>query len=217
MDKKHSILLIDDHPLIINGYRNVLLHFFKENLHIEATYNCDLAWEKLVNSEFDLVLLDLNFQCMDKIHIRSGEELGIKLRKTYPKLKIIIITYITDNFRLQNILNTINPDGFLTKNETTPDELTRCVQSVLIDSTYYGEKITQIAKNIIGFKFTLDELDKMILLQLSLGSKTKDIPKNVPLSLRAIENRKKRLKEIFEVKTSGDRELLEKARKSGYI
>ena len=63
----------------------------------------------------------------------------------------------------------------------------------------------------------MDDLDKMILLQLSLGSKTKDISKYVPLSLRAIENRKRRLKEIFNVKASGDRELLEQAKKSGYI
>lgn len=217
MDAKHSILLIDDHPLILKGYQNVLSHFFKENLYIEAAINCDLGWEKLENSEFNLVLLDLNFQCLDRVHIRSGEDLGIKLRETYPKIKIIVITYITDTFRLQNILNTINPDGFLVKNETTPEELTICVQSVLNDSTYYGDKITQIIKNIITSKFTLDDLDKMILLQLSLGSKTKDISKYVPLSLRAIENRKRRLKEIFNVKASGDRELLEQAKKSGYI
>ncbi len=217
MDAKHSILLIDDHPLILKGYQNVLSHFFKENLYIEAAINCDLGWEKLENSEFNLVLLDLNFQCLDRVHIRSGEDLGIKLRETYPKLKIIVITYITDTFRLQNILNTINPDGFLIKNETTSEELTICVQSVLNDSTYYGDKITQIIKNIITSKFTLDDLDKMILLQLSLGSKTKDISKYVPLSLRAIENRKRRLKEIFNVKASGDRELLEQAKKSGYI
>jgi len=57
----------------------------------------------------------------------------------------------------------------------------------------------------------------MILYQLSLGTKTKDLTKFIHLSLRAVEDRKKRLKEIFGVSGEGNKALLEKARESGYI
>jgi hypothetical protein len=49
------------------------------------------------------------------------------------------------------------------------------------------------------------------------GSLQKDPTKFVYLSLRAVEDRKKRLKEIFRVRGEGNKALLEKAREGGYI
>jgi hypothetical protein len=63
--------------------------------------------------------------------------------------------------------------------------------------------------------FKITENDRIILYQLSLGTKTKDLHHYLPLSYRAIENRKRRLKEYFEA--SDDRTLLEKARERGYV
>jgi len=63
----------------------------------------------------------------------------------------------------------------------------------------------------------LDEKDRIILNQLSLGTKTKDLTTHVNLSLRAVEDRKRKLKEIFDVVGEGNQALLKKARSIGYV
>jgi DNA-binding NarL/FixJ family response regulator len=150
-----------------------------------------------------------------KIH--SGEDLGIKIKRDFPGIKIIILTVLEDPFRIFNILSNIKPDGFLIKGETTSKELVRCLEKVLTSPPYYGSKISKLLRSGVTHKFAIDETDRIMLYQLSLGTKTKDLTEYVNLSLRAVEDRKKRLKEVFGVSGEGNRALLEKARESGYI
>ena len=92
-----------------------------------------------------------------------------------------------------------------------------CIETVIVAPPYYGSRISKLLHSQASHKFSLDKTDRIILHQLSLGTKTKDIPEHVNLSLRAVEDRKKNLKEIFGVKSEGNSALLEKARSSGYI
>lgn len=103
-----------------------------------------------------------------------------------------------DSFRLHNILSNINPDGFLLKGETTSQELLRCFEKVVDKPPYYGSKIAKILRSEVTNK-SVDEIDRIMLYQLSLGTKTKDLTKFVHLSLRAVEDRKKGLKKFLEL------------------
>lgn len=215
--KEITILLIDDHNMIIEGYKNVLLNIDGIHFEIDTANSCDRAWGKIKNKKYDLIFLDINFKHAETNKILSGEDLGIMIKKAYPENKIIIITVLEDSFRLHNILTNINPDGFLLKGETNVKELKRCVETVLSSPPYYGSKIAKLLQSNVTYEFALDKIDRLILHQLSLGTKTKDIPQYINLSLRAVENRKRRLKNIFGVSGKGNKALLEKARESGYV
>lgn len=221
MGKKNdiNILLVDDHHMILEGYKNVLSkkNFSESKLKIDTADNCDLAWDKINNENFQIIFLDINFPVQENSKILSGEDLGVKIKKEFPHIKIVILTVLENSFRLYNILSSINPDGFLLKGETTAQELQRCLEKVLDSPPYYGPKISKILRSEVTNKSFVDETDRIMLYQLSLGTKTKDLTKFMHLSLRAIEDRKKRLKEIFGVSGEGNKALLEKARESGYI
>lgn len=214
-----NILLIDDHHMILEGYKNVLskakLNGF--NLSIDTADNCDSAWDMVKNGNYQVVLLDINFPVQENSKILSGEDLGVKIKKEFPKIKIIILTVLEDAFRLRNILSNINPEGFLLKGETTSKELLICLEKVITSPPYYGSKISKLLHSEVTHKSSIDEADRIMLYQLSLGTKTKDIGEFVNLSFRAIEDRKRKLKEIFGVSGEGNKALLEKARQSGYI
>lgn len=214
-----NILMVDDHYMILEGYKNVL-----ENLEIKDTIirfqtvdNCDQAFELLSQMKFNIVFLDINFSNHAGAKITSGEDLGIKIKTEYPGIKIVILTTLENSFRLQNILSNVNPDGFLLKGETTSRELMKCLEGVILNPPYYGPKISRLLRTEMNLKYALDEVDRTLLFQLSLGTKTKDITEHVHLSLRAVENRKRKLKEIFGITEGGNKALLEKARESGYI
>lgn len=217
--KEIKVLLVDDHHMILEGYRNVLSKsgIDKVVFMIDMADNCELAWEKIKNESYQLVFLDINFPVFTNSKILSGEDLGKKIKQEYPAIKIIILTRLEDPFRLHNILSNINPDGFLLKGETTSRELLRCLEKVIVSPPFYGTKISKLLHSGATSKISIDETDRHILYHLSLGTKTKDLPKLVNLSLRAVEDRKRKLKENFGVSGEGNKALLGRARESGYI
>ena len=215
---KLNILLVDDHEMILEGYKNVLskVDLKHVDFSLETAQNCDWAWDKIESGNYQIVFLDINFPVTEKSKILSGEDLGIKIKRNFPNIKVVILTVIEEPFRLQNILSNIDPDGFLLKGETNARELRQCIETVIYSPPYYSSKITKLLRSGLRNNFSLDETDRMILYQLSLGTKTKDITEFVHLSLRAVENRKKRLREVLGVTENGNKALLERARESGY-
>ncbi|MDN3595989.1 response regulator [Zunongwangia endophytica] len=215
-----KILLVDDHPLILEGYQNVLsrLELPEIKLIIDTADKCDEAWQKIVSGNYDVVFLDINFPIDGNSRFISGEDLGAAIKKEYgSEMKLVILTVIDDSLRVHNILRNVNPDGFLVKGETNSEELVTCLKKVIKSPPFYGSTISKILHSGVMSTKIIDDIDRQILYQLSLGTKTKDIPQHVNLSLRAVEDRKRRLKEVMEVEKGGNKALLEKARKSGYI
>ncbi len=225
MKKRYNVLIIDDHPLISNAYKNILQDISESNhllkFNINVANNCEIGYQKIKNAsnkkEIDLVLLDIRLPPFKNSKILSGEDLGIKLRQLLPDSKIIISTAINNNYRIQSILRSINPDGFLIKNDITPRELVNAIQIVINEPPYYSKTVIKLLRMQICTDFLLDRIDRQLLYELSIGTKMKDLPKTIPLSIAGIEKRKRRLKEIFEVKNHGDQYLLLKAKDKGFI
>lgn len=214
-----NILMVDDHPMILEGYESILsrLKLGNCNISIDTANSCELAWEKITSGTYHIVLLDINFPVSEDSEFLSGEELGIKIRKEYPGIKLVILTFTEEPFRLNSILTNIKPAGFLLKGQTSSKNLIHCMETVITSPPYFGPKISELLQTELNYKFSLDETDRIILHQLSLGTKTKDLPDYVNLSLRSVEDRKKRLKKNFGVAEGDTKTLLQKARENGYI
>lgn len=217
MKKEIHILMVDDHQTIIEGHQHILNTGLDHNLVHASANNCDLAWEKINSENYDLVFLDISFPVRPDSKFTSGEELGQKIKQEYPEIKIIILTGTEDVMHLADIFFKINPNGFLLKTEINSKEITRCVEMVLEGSIYHSRKISKLVRSRATNPYSLDEFDHKILHHLSLSAKTKDLPQHIPLSLGAIEKRKKRLKEVFGVDNLDNEALLKKAREAGYL
>lgn len=209
--------MVDDHKITTEGYELILENTENKDFSFvcDSAQSCDAAWEKILSKSYDLVLLDLGFPINPESKFPSGEELGKKIKEDFPETKIIIITDTSDSFRLSTILSKINPEGFLLKGETNSREIARCVETVLDGNTYYSPKVSKLVRSHFSNSHNLDEYDRKILQLLSLGTKTKDLPKHVPLSLRAIELKKRNLKDAFGAEDNED--LLRNAKEAGYL
>jgi len=223
--KKQSIkiLMVDDHPITIDGYKKILTSLNKSEYKyiIETASNCEDAYNKIsnsveINNPYQIIFLDIGLPPAEKLKIFSGEDLGIKIREMSSSSKIIILTMYNENFRIHNILKNISPEGLLIKSEVTPQELFRAFVQVLDEKLYYSQTVNALMRKQYGNKVVLDELDRNILFQLSKGIMTKDLTNYVPLSLAAIEKRKKNIKITLEV-DGGDLILIEKAKELGFI
>jgi len=225
MLKKYKVLIIDDHPIIVESYNNALQYVASINKQlaftIDSANNCDSAYQKIkeVSQEkgIDLIFLDISLPPSIDGKILSGEDLGLKIKELLPNVKIIVATTYDNNYRIQNIFKSVNPEGFLVKTDITSQELVSAIQTVLNNAPYYSKTITQLLKKQSFNTILLDKIDRKILYELSVGTKMKDLPDMLPLTLAGIEKRKRRLLHIFEVKPHDDKILLLKAKKKGFI
>jgi len=221
MNNKHRILIIDDHKLIIEGYKSIInLYFPDEEFKIESAYDCDSAMEKIKKSKFDLIILDISIPS-SKINPKmiSGEELGVWIKIRNPNIKIIAITYYADNYRINSILKNINPNSFLLKNEMSVKDLPNCIKAILDDDDipYYSNTISKFIRKKVSRSMQLDEFDIQILLEISRGTRNSELENFIGLSKIAITKRKKRLKQYFDIDYGTDRDLILHAKKNMYI
>lgn len=224
MSLQLNVLIVDDHPLIIESYKRVLEHLSQSSNNQFITYSansCNSAVNKIRELQpsinLDLVFLDIRLPPDEENKINSGEDLGIMLKKMFFNIKIIISTSFTDNYRLTNILKNVNPEGLLLKNDLTFESLKEAIKSVLNDTPYYSKLVLKLIRKHISRDIELDQIDRQMLYQLSLGTKTKDLPKFVHLSLAAIERRKRKLNELFQIEGRSKKTLIKCAREKGFI
>lgn len=166
---------------------------------------------------YDILLLDIQLSSIKEGYARTGEDLGIYAREVSPKSKIVFLSSFSDNYRINSILNTVNPEGYMVKTDINEDALREMVETVLTEPPYYTKKAMIAIRNKMSTDIYLDDNDKKLLYYLSIGTKTKDMIEYVSLSLPGIENRKRQLKEIFGVGKENDYALINAAREKGFI
>lgn len=225
MTKQINVLIVEDEPLIIPTLKGAFKRLSESNglmdFTIKSATNCDLAQNEIQKAmkgnPIDLVLLDINIPESEDQSLLSGEDIGMRLRKLFPLIKIIVFTSHNNNYRLNNILKSLNPEGFLIKSEIDFEKLVNAISSVLDDEPFYTKAVLQLMRRHISNDFVLDGLDRKILYQISKGAKMNDLIQILPLSKSTIEYRKRNMKEVFNIEEGNDRNLLLKAEEHGYL
>jgi DNA-binding NarL/FixJ family response regulator len=225
MNQQHRVLIIDDHPLICDSYKTALKEVMEQRrdiqIKIETAGDSDSAKEKIRNTQtengWDLVFLDIRLPPSKDRRILSGEDLGEMIRQEHPLAKIIVATTFNDNYRIQNIFKSLKPEGFLIKNDVDTPELVEAILKIMQGGVYHTSTVSNLMRKQAFTDINIDKMDRQILYELSLGTKMKDLPKFVPLSIAGIEKRKRILKQVFDVEDQGDKALILKARELGFI
>ena len=218
-----KILMIDDHPMIIEGYQNTILSIknHKQEFDIDIASTCDMALEyihkSLKNKPYDILFVDIRIPPSSDGTITSGEDLAKYARKVLPNAKIIILTMFNESYRIHNILQTINPEGFLIKSDLTSSELANAFLNILEKPPYYSSTVNTFLRKTVTSDIFVDDKNRKILHLLSQGIKTKSLADHIGLSLSAVEKRKKHLKVLFSVDDGQDETLLNNAREKGFL
>ena len=143
METYVNILMVDDHPMIIEGYQNTLLATKRphQHLHIDIATTCDMARElmkkSVTNTPYDLLFFDIKLPPSQDGLITSGEDLAKLARTLLPEAKVVILTMFNEALRIHNIIKQINPEGMLIKSDLTSSELAEAFQLILVKPPYY--------------------------------------------------------------------------------
>lgn len=223
MGRIRDILIGEENRLLATVYRDILERLFEDKFGIPPTifmgHSCDAVVEFLETQlpGVDLVLIDYALEISGDKRFLNGMDLAVFVRKFFPDCKIIFLFYKANVFLVKNLIQEVDPNGILEKKDMTPEILHDCINIILKGGMYYGEKIREKRILFLDSEYFLDEWDRRLLYELSLGANRTQLAAEFPFSISTIVRKKRRLKEYFGDGRMDDRELIEKAKEMGFL
>ena len=216
-----KILMIDDHPSQIEGYK-VILSYNQLGHEIEVTpcYSFDSAYQIItdpVTPAFDLVFLDRSLPPDVKHNINTGEDLVSIIKKHLPQSRIVVITSHAEAFLLYDIVRKWQPAGVLVKSDFDAPDLLSAFRKILNGERYLSQTVEKCIKELLSKESYLDNYNRQIIVLLSQGVKTKSLPKHLNISLSAIETRKSQVKDYLCIEKGSDEDIVREAKRLGFI
>ncbi|MGJ8714036.1 MAG: histidine kinase [Maribacter stanieri] len=217
------ILAVDDHEMTALGYKYILedSDFTGFNVKVEIATSFEKGKSKIELSKravpYDLILLDIQLFSPESKDIRTGIDLGMVARAEVPNSKVIFMSSYSDNYRINNIFKTVNPDGYMVKSEIDEMSLKTMVETIVNESPYYTASALSAIRRRMSTDIVIDEQDQKILYHLSQGIHTRDIAPLIGSANTTVEARKRQLKALFDVKNGNDLALINEAKTRGFL
>lgn len=192
------INIADDHPMVINGMKEMLSHY--KQIEIVNTYRNGIdLMNGLKNSLPDVLLLDIQMPG------QSGDELTPLILKAYPSIRILAITNFDNTLYVNNMLQN-GALGYLLKN-TDEQTLVSAIETVFQNKQFLkpemDEKLKEFRRQLkrqTSAKFSLTPREKQILQLIINECSSQEIAAQLNLSLRTVENYRLNLSLKLEVK-----------------
>lgn len=133
--EKISIYLVDDHQMLIDGLKAIILSESEFEIVGECTLPL-LAMEQIQLIKPQIVLTDIN---MPEI---SGIDLVRRLKPRLPNTKFIALSMFGERSYIKDMLNA-GVSGYILKN-TGKDELVRAIKSVQAGKEFFSEEVASV-------------------------------------------------------------------------
>ncbi|WP_299334924.1 response regulator [uncultured Psychroserpens sp.] len=220
MQNRTNVLIVENESLIVDILHKAFSSLNNDNnlFKLNVADSCEASVLEIDrHHEIDLALININIPPCQGSKVLFAEDISMKLKAKFPSAKIILFSSYKSNIKINSLLKTMNPDCLLVKSDITFEELINAIETVIIEPPYYSKTVMSYLRRYITQDIVIDKVDQLILYYLSIGTRTKDLPKLVHLSLGAVELRKRKLKEVFCIDKGGDSRLLEHARAQGFV
>jgi len=192
--KPISILIVDDHPMVIEGLKTLLADDERVAIKTHFTNGGDTL-EFLEEDTVDVILLDVNLPDI------NGVEMVDKILNIRANIGILgLSTYSEPSIINQMIKNGVK--GYLLKNATA-DELVNAISQVHQGDFYFGSEIQKIlADSVTQESKDLPKLtrrEKHILTLIADGKTTNTIAEELFISPLTVETHRRNLMQKLEV------------------
>lgn len=191
-----KFLLIDDHTVVRSGIKGLLTEIFTPCEILEAG-NGDEAVEKLKQSKYDFVMMDIQMPNTDSLGLM--EFINIK----YPETKVLIFSMSPEKIYAKRFLKA-GAKGFLSK-ESSLDEVKKAINLVLNNRTYISETLASTLVEDAYSPSPSNPFEKLSAREFEIaslllsGHTISDISKSLNLQVSTIGTHKARIFEKLNV------------------
>ncbi len=190
---KIKVILVDDHSLVREGYKMMLLPVSKFEV-IDECANEQEYKKSLEKNVPDVVIMDI------KLPGSSGIELCKYTRQYFPKAKVLFVSANTDKHHIQLALKA-GGAGFISKNTSAEDFIRAIETVVLYGNEYFSKEISETilklfsenARNHINGEAPLSNREIEIISLICEGKDFNTIGNELHISPRTVETHKKNI------------------------
>lgn len=192
------ILLVDDHPVVRQGIRTILMDRMKGAVVGEAG-DANSALRQVRDGDWDVVVADISLPTM------SGLDLIKELRRTSPGLPTVVLSMHPAAQFARRALKA-GAAGYLTK-DSAPDELVAAIDEARRGRRYVGRDLRDVpshrrAKAGTPLHDALSDREYQILRMLGSGHSTSDIARDLSLSPKTVSTYRMRVLEKLGMRTN---------------
>lgn len=189
-----NIIIVDDHPLVREGIRNVLLKSsLKAKIIGEASNAAELL--KLLSKKVpDIVLLDIT------LSDRNGIDLLHDLKKMYPQMAVLILSMHPEKSYALRALKA-GSSGYLNKT-AVQNELVQAIRVIVEKKKRYinTEVAEELAAELSGERSSLphkklSDREYQVLVLIAKGKKVSEIAENLSISVQTVHSYRSRIKD----------------------
>ena len=202
--KATRVLIVDDHPLIRRGLRDLI----REESDLQVCGEADGAPDAmtlLVRQNPDLVLIDISLK---RGH---GLELVRQIKARAPEVKMLIVSMHDEPYFAERALGA-GAHGYITKLEAT-DKMVEAIRSVLGGKVFLSpimaERVLQRVYQRGSFPDRtpiagLSSRELAVFEMIGKGLSTRHISENLGLSVKTIETYRENIKKKLQLKTGAE-------------
>jgi len=177
------ILIADDHPILRNGLKEILVRELEGATCGEAGHAQQVLFE-VQREDWDLVILDVTMPG------RSGLDVLRELRRLRPKLPVLVLSVHPEDQLGARVLKA-GASGYMNK-ESAPEELIKAVRKVLEGSVYVSvamaERLALDLRENAGRPLheTLSEREFEVLRMLASGKTVTEVAEELHLGVPTV-------------------------------
>ena len=198
MDEKHQrktrIMIVDDHPIVREGYSRLIEREGNLQVCAEADNKAD-ALKQIMNDPPDLVIIDISLKD------GSGLELIKDIKAQFKQIKMLTVSMHDENLFAERCIRA-GALGFVNKQQA-PEQLVTAIHRVLTGKVFLSSEITErmICRSIGSENYseqspieTLSDRELEVFEQIGLGETTRQIAEKLSLSPKTVETYRENIK-----------------------
>lgn len=207
-----KILITDDHKIVREGLKEILLHLPEISV-IEEAKNGDEALAMISKEDFDLILLDISLPDI------SGLEVLQSIKRKHPLQRVLMLSmYTQEHYALRTLK--MGASGYLTK-DTASEELIEAVRKIAAGGKYISSSMAENIAHRIENDYskplheTLSGREFEIMLMIAAGKPLREIGSELFISGKTVSTYRSRIMRKMGMKKNS--ELIQYCMKNGLL
>ena len=188
--EKIQVLIVDDHPMVIEGMRSLLSNLDFVGISGTAA-NAFEAVALLKTRPVDVAIVDINLPDV------NGIELTAKIVKEFPNVKVLAMSTFKERSYISRMIQS-GASGYLIKSASA-DEIAEAVLTAYEGKLYLSLDVNAIDRSVTAEPPILSRREKEVLEHIAEGLTSPQIAEKLFISLHTVDTHRKNILTKFNV------------------